>query len=120
MQGLLSRDRSAALVLAMMVWFAGAASTRVVASDAVRVEIWEGLPEPWAWQVTAGEPSDTYTTPALGISRVPARYNERGIEVDRSNPFALHAEATFTVPPGPGRFLLRSRNAARLLVDGHV
>jgi hypothetical protein len=78
------------------------------------------LPEPWAWQAPGGEPADVYGAALVGIGRVPARYNARGIEVDRSNPFALHAETLLSVPPGPHRLILRARGAARLLVDGRV
>src|SRR3954449_12986426 len=91
--------RSTALLHASLI--AGPAHVRASSPDAVRATIWEGLPEPWAWQVPAGEPADAYHVPAVGFGRIPARYNERGIEIDRSNPFALHAEATLTAPAGP-------------------
>ena len=77
-------------------------------------------PSPGAGNPPAGEPADVYDVPVMGFGRIPARYNARGIEVDRSNPFALHAETTLTVPAGPHRLILRSRNAARLVVDGEV
>ena len=77
-------------------------------------------PSPGAGNPPAGEPADVYDVPVIGFGRIPARYNARGIEVDRSNPFALHAETTLTVAAGPHRFMLRSRNAARLVVDGQV
>ncbi|HEX8203189.1 MAG TPA: DUF1553 domain-containing protein, partial [Isosphaeraceae bacterium] len=57
---------------------------------------------------------------ALGFVQVPSRYSPRGIEVERSRPFALHAEATLAAPAGPHRLILRSRGAARLVVDGKV
>ena len=110
--------RSAALVVATLI--AGSAVVHADGPGPVRVAIWEGLPEPWAWQVGSREANDTYNVPALGFGRIPARYDARGIEVDRSNPFALHAETTLETAAGPRRFLLRSRNAARLLVDGEV
>jgi hypothetical protein len=106
--------------LILMVLVADTSPSRADGPDPVRVTIWEKLPEPWAWQVAADEPDDAYTVPAIGISRIPAKFSTRGIEIDRSHPFALHAEATLTVPAGPQRLILRARNAARLLVDGRV
>ena len=110
--------RSTALVLTALI--ASGTPVRADGPRPVRVTIWEKLPEPWSWQPPAGEPADVYDVPVIGFGRIPARYNTRGIEVDRSNPFALHAEATLAVAAGPHRLILRSRNAARLVVDGQV
>src|SRR5690349_16495273 len=67
----------------------------------VRVTLWEGLPKTWNWQAPRAAPSDELDAPALGFVRLPAKYNARGIEIDRSSPFALHAEATLQKPAGP-------------------
>jgi hypothetical protein len=116
-----SHCSAAALVTAFLAAASPvSAESPALGPDPVRVTIWERLPEPWAWQVRAGEPDDAYAVPVFGFGRIPTRYNARGIEVDRSNPFALHAEATLAFPAGPYRLILRTRNAARLLVDGHV
>ncbi|MFO0910778.1 MAG: DUF1553 domain-containing protein [Isosphaeraceae bacterium] len=84
----------------------------------VRVSLYEGLPKGWAWTTPKTAPNDQFEAPALGFARLPRKYNSRGIEVDRVGPFALQATATLQVPAGPHRLILRSRNAARLLVDG--
>src|SRR4051794_28545367 len=84
------------------------------------VTVWENLPKGWAWQPFDGEPADQFDSPALAFTRLPAKYNARGIQVDRSSPFAVRAEATLQVPAGNVRLMLRSRNAARLVVDGAV
>src|SRR4051812_22858083 len=98
MRGLLYR--STALVLAALIVqparAAGEPGTPVPVP--VRVTLWEALPESWDWQAPAGEPADAYDVPAMGFGRIPAKYSGRGIEVDRSNPFALHAETTLTAP----------------------
>src|SRR5262249_49312467 len=89
-------------------------------SPPVRVAVWEGLPKGWAWQTPAGEPAERLDWPAVGFVRLPARYNARGIEIDRVGPFAVHAEATLHETPGTYRLILRGRGASRVLVDGRV
>ncbi|CAN5878472.1 hypothetical protein BH23PLA1_BH23PLA1_16910 [soil metagenome] len=89
-------------------------------AESVRVSIFEGLPDPWEWTVGDSEPTATYEAPAMGFPRTPAKYSERGIGIDRSKVFALRAETTLQVDPGPYRFVLRTRGAARLLVDGEI
>src|SRR4051794_896110 len=48
-----------------------------------RVTVWENLPAGWDWQAKNSGPDDEFDVPALGLSRVPAKYNARGILVDR-------------------------------------
>jgi hypothetical protein len=116
MRGL--RFRCTALLC--LAWIAGTSAARAQGPEAVRVTIWENVPEPWRWQPTTDASSDAYSAPVIGFVRIPAKYNARGIEIDRSNPFALHAESTLALPAGPHRLILRSRNAARLIVDDRV
>ena len=106
--------RSALLCLGLIC----ATATTVLAG--LDVTVWEDLPKGWRWGPLDGEPADRFASPLLAFSRLPAKYNPRGIEVDRSSPFALRAEARFRVPSGNTRLILRSRNAARLSVDGVV
>lgn len=113
-----ARGRHREVLLACLIALLGCTATR--AADAVRVTLWENLPVPWKWQQPPRDPAEVYSVPAMGFVRVPAKYNERGIEVDRSAPFAIQAEATLRVPPGPLRFILRARGAARLVLDGKV
>ncbi len=90
-------------------------------AEGVRVSIFEDLPDPWEWTLDeAAQPIATYDASVMGFPRTPAKYSERGIEVDRTKLFALKAETTLQVEPGPYRLVLRTRGAARLLVDGEV
>src|SRR5436305_1295801 len=91
------------------IWFCvtlvgvGSAPAAGSGSPPVRVTVWEGLPKGWAWQAPAGDPAERFDWPAVGFVRLPARYNARGIEVDRAGPFAVRAEATLHEPPGTYR-----------------
>jgi hypothetical protein len=109
-------NRSAALFSVILIAWTSAAC----AAGFERVAIWEKLPAPWDWKVPERDPDDTFEAASLGFVRLPAKYNARGIEVDRSVPFALYAEATLKVEPGAHRLILRSRGTARLLIDGNV
>ena len=91
-----------------------------VAGEAVTVEVVEGLAENWAWPLPPGRISESYGVPALGLVRLPTRYAGGGVEADRNGPIALHATAVLKTAPGPHRLMLRSRGAARLIVDGKV
>ena len=110
-----ARIRLPALALCVLVSLASTA----VAGE-VRVTIWEGLPSAWDWNAPGGQPDDRYDTPAMGFSRLPAKVNARGIEIDRAAPFAVHAEANLRVPAGPYRLILRAKGAARVLLDGRL
>lgn len=109
-------NRSAALLALVLIAWAGSAC----AADLERVAIWEKIPATWDWQAPEREADDAFEAAALGFVRLPAKYNARGIETDRLIPFAMHAEAALKVEAGPHRLVLRSRGAARLLVDGKV
>ncbi len=95
-------------------------SSFAAAPPVVRVTIWEPVPKNWSWSAPATKPSDAFERPALAFTRLPVKYNARGIEVDRTGPFALHAEATLDEPRGSYRLIFRGRNKGRLLVDGQV
>src|SRR4051794_10673251 len=110
-----ARIRLPALALCVFVSLAG-----TTGAGNVRVTIWEGLPSPWDWNAPSGPPHDRYDTPAMGFSRLPAKVNARGIEIDRSAPFAVHAEANLRVPAGPYRLILRAKGSARVLLDGRL
>lgn len=86
----------------------------------VAVEIIEGIPDKKAWDFTPPPASERYTEPAFGLVAVPRKYDARGLLTDRSNPFVVQATGTVTLEAGEYRLLLRSRGAARLLLDGKV
>ncbi len=98
--------------------FAWMTSTGRAGDRPVTVEIYEAVAEPWDGGPAVGQPEESFPLSALGMARVPVKYNARGIETGRSSPFLVHATATLERPAGSYRLLLRSRNAARLLVDG--
>jgi hypothetical protein len=86
----------------------------------IRVEVVEGLDEQWSWPLTSGQPTESFDVPALGLVRLPTKYARGGIEADRRGPIALHASTVVRPVSGPYRLILRSRHAARLVVDGKV
>ncbi len=91
---------------------------RAPAGEPVRVELFEGLPKGWSWERPDAGPTELMEAPAMGFPRLPAKYNARGLRIDREAPFALHAEAVLERPAGEYRLILRSRGASRVLMDG--
>ena len=87
---------------------------------AVQVELFEGIGTTANWNFTPGTPVETYPESAFGFVGVPQKYTERGVRVDRSNPFLLRASALVKLPPGEHRVLLRSLQGAKLHVDGKL
>ncbi len=86
--------------------------------DLVLVEIFEGIPNKASWDFALAEPADRFETSAFGFVDVPNKYTPRGVRADRSDPFLIRATGQVTVPAGKWRVLVRSRNAARLYLDG--
>ena len=86
--------------------------------DAVRVEIFEGLPDQLSWNFTNPPVSEIYTEPALGFTVLPTKYSAKGIKTDRQAPFLFRASARVVLPRGEQRLLLRVRTGARLFLDG--
>jgi hypothetical protein len=89
--------------------------------DGVRVEIIEGIPAESSWNFTAPDKVvETWVEPAMAFAQLPQKYNQRGVRVDRGNPFLLRASASVTLPRGEHRVLLRSLQSARLFMDGKM
>ena len=86
--------------------------------DAVRVEIFEGLPDQLSWNFANPPVSESYTEPALGFIVLSTKYSARGIKTDRQAPFLFRASARVILPRGEQRLLLRVRTGARLFLDG--
>ncbi|MCH8828947.1 MAG: DUF1553 domain-containing protein, partial [Planctomycetes bacterium] len=84
----------------------------------VLVEIFEGIPDRKSWKFRPPRYVESFTTPAFAFIDVPKKYNNRGILIDRSNPFLIRAVGKIRIPAGPQRLLLRARNGARLYLDG--
>src|SRR5262249_19842914 len=96
------------------------ASNPPAASEPIRVDVVEGLDEKWSWPLTIGQPTESFEAPAMGLVRLPTKYDRGGVEADRRGPIALHASTVIRPVSGPYRLILRSRHAARLVVDGKV
>ncbi len=93
---------------------------RELPQDGVLVEVLEGIPDQRSWNYPPPPALDFYVAPAFGFLDVPRKYNERGVQIDRTNPFALRATGMITLPDRKCRLLLRARNGARLFLDGKL
>ena len=87
---------------------------------AVRVELFENVPSGSEFELTGQQPVERYTEPAFGFVRVPTKYSDNALALDRSTPFVLRAAFEREFPAGERQFRLRARGAAVLLVDGNV
>ena len=88
--------------------------------DAVLVEVFEGIPDKLSWDFIAPEPTERYIEPAFALAEIAHKYSPLGVRADRSNPFAVRVTGDFELPKGESRFLIRSRSASRLFVDGKL
>jgi hypothetical protein len=88
--------------------------------DAVRVEIFEGIPDQTSWSFADSLPAvpESYTEPVFGFAAMPTKYSPRGVKLDRGLPFLLRASGRVALPRGDLRLLLRARTGSRLWVDG--
>jgi hypothetical protein len=123
----LKTDTGVAMPNRVVLWLAAVlpcvtvlSSGAAVAGEAITVEVVEGLAEKWTWPLPLSRASESYEVPALGLIRLPTKYAGGGVEADRRGPISLHATAVLKTARGPYRLMLRSRHAARLLVDGNV
>lgn len=88
--------------------------------DGVLVEVMEGMPDKWSWDFIAPEPTERYTEPAFALVEIAHKYSPLGVRADRSNPFVVRVTGDVELPKGKSRFLIRSRSASRLFVDGKL
>ncbi|MEZ6113525.1 MAG: DUF1553 domain-containing protein [Pirellulaceae bacterium] len=86
-------------------------------SERIVVELREHVPEN-SWSPEMGEVRGTFSVPAFGFVRLPQKYDDEGLRVDRPGAYLIQARLKRTMAAGTYRFLLRSLNGARLLVDG--
>ena len=82
------------------------------------IEILEDVPDKRTWEFDRPKAVESYHEPAFGIIAAPDKFNNKGLVLDRSNPYMLRAHRRLTLPKGEYRFLLRSKGGARLLIDG--
>ncbi|MEM7394491.1 MAG: LamG-like jellyroll fold domain-containing protein, partial [Verrucomicrobiota bacterium] len=92
-----------------------------VPEGVVLMEISEqGVPPNRKWARERLPVEITWHEDLFGFVRTPLKYIETGIRTDRKNPFLLRASADITLPKGKHTLLIRSRNAARLKLDGKL
>lgn len=85
----------------------------------VRIEIFEGMSDrQWRDPRHLNQPVESFTQRNFALARVPRKYNEKGIIIDRSQSYLLRAVGRVKPGKGQHRLLLRSLNGARLWVDG--
>jgi len=89
-------------------------------ADAVLVELLEGVPAKTSWDFPRTRPVERWRQPAAAWAGLPRRYSSEGLIIDRPSPFLLRARARIGLPAGKYKFILRSRNAARLSIDGRL
>ncbi|MCC9607221.1 DUF1553 domain-containing protein [Blastopirellula sp. JC732] len=88
--------------------------------DAVRVELYEGIPNRKSWDFREPRFIEAYEIPAFAFLDARQKYNGDGVRVDRPNPYLLRAAGRVTLPEGEHRLLVRSRNSARVFIDGEL
>lgn len=88
--------------------------------DGILVEIFEGIPDKTSWDFIPPTPSERYVESRFAWIELPKKYNEQGVQADRSNPHVVWATTEMTFPEGTQRLLLRSRTAARLYIDDQL
>ena len=69
------------------------------------------------WPVEA-KVTETFAEEIFGFFELPQKYISTGVRADRAFPTLFRATAEIRLPAGKYRLLLRSRGAARLLMDG--
>jgi len=90
-----------------------------VPSAELKVEVFEGVSVKAPWQVPT-DPTSEWRQEVFAWTTLPNKYIRGGLIADRSNPFTLRGTANVEFPAGQFEFLLRTKNLARLLIDGEV
>ncbi|WP_299467814.1 DUF1553 domain-containing protein [uncultured Gimesia sp.] len=88
-----------------------------IPADRVQVDVYEGIPNRKSWGFRPPRHAETFTQPHFALIDIPNRYSERGVKVDRPDPFLIRAMSQITIPQGKKRILIRARNASRLFID---
>jgi hypothetical protein len=103
-------------------WFLAflAPAASLLLAGPVTVELFEKVPAGSEFELANQQPVERYTEDAFGFVRVPTKYSESALALDRSTPFVLRATYERAFPAGERQFRLRARGAAVLIVDGKV
>jgi len=84
------------------------------------IELREGVPDKRTWEFDRPAAIERFDVSGFGLVALPKKFNSRGVLTDRSLPILVTASDDLTLPKGEYRILLRSRNGARLKIDGKV
>lgn len=84
----------------------------------VLVELIENIPIANDFGIGRGRKTESFAIDAFGITRLPFKYNDRGIRTDRSSAMLLRLAANVTLPKGKHELLIRALNGSRLFIDG--
>ncbi|MCA9007182.1 MAG: DUF1549 domain-containing protein, partial [Planctomycetaceae bacterium] len=88
-----------------------------IPNDRVKVDILEGVPNKKSWKFRPPRLAESFTQPHFALIEIPDRYSERGVKVDRPDPYLVRAMSSVVIPKGKKRILVRARNASRLYID---
>ena len=108
---------SAKRLLALLLPLAG---VPLLSAGAVNVDLFEKVPAGSEFELSNQKPVEHYTENAFGFTRVPTKYSDNALALDRSTPYVLRATFERAFPAGERQFRLRARGAAVFLVDGKM
>lgn len=87
--------------------------------DAILVQVIEGLGAERSWELSNSPlVAEEYLEPAFGFVTIPRKYEAGGSIVERPGPFLVRATGRIEVASGTYYLLLRSFNAARVIING--
>src|SRR5215467_355149 len=99
---------------------AGFTVTLSLSAGPVQVELFENLKAGSEFDLAGRQPVERYVESAFGFVRIPTKYSDNALALDRSTPFVLRATFERDFPAGERQFRLRARGAAVFLVDGKI
>src|SRR6266508_505757 len=100
----MKRARSVRIVAVGVALLVLAANAR---ASEVAVELLEGPFKDKSWELADGKITERYTEPAFGFVTVPGKFSNRGLFLDRSNPYVVRA--TKSLAPQAGEYTLLVR-----------
>lgn len=91
-----------------------------LAPNQVTWEIGEGLLDTKNWDIGSPLLVRRFASASLALVDLPRKYSINGMAIDYANPILVRARTNSHFAAGKYNFLLRSKNAARLFVDGNM
>ncbi|QDT33252.1 hypothetical protein Mal48_25050 [Thalassoglobus polymorphus] len=89
-------------------------------SDHVQVDILETVSAGRSWKFLNKEMSPLYQTDLFALDRLPQKYNNKGLIIDRPAPSLIRLSSTVEFDAGEYEFRIRSLDASRLYIDGKL